>query len=203
MIAFLEGCLAEKRTSGELIVNVGGVGFLVACSNQTLASLPAAGETIRVQTRMIVKEDGMDLYGFITSEERGMFDLLRTVSGIGARTALAMLSTMTVPELNRAITLSDAAAIARAPGVGKKTAQRVILDLKDKLAPLSGDDAAAGSAVAFMGDSAEREAIAGLMSLGYSASEAQRAVARACDGNAAADMKSEELILRALKRINA
>ncbi|MDR1600600.1 MAG: Holliday junction branch migration protein RuvA [Oscillospiraceae bacterium] len=203
MIAFLEGTLAEKRAPGEIIVNVGGVGFLLSCSAQTLAAAPGSGGSMRVHTRMVVREDGMELFGFMTAEERAMFDLLRSVSGIGARTALAALSTLSVNDLNRAIALSDAAAIARAPGVGKKTAQRVILELKDKVAPASGGPGELDSAAAFTGASAENEAVAGLMSLGYSSSEAQRAVARAAEGSDASNTRADELILRALKRINA
>ncbi|GHU65531.1 Holliday junction ATP-dependent DNA helicase RuvA [Clostridia bacterium] len=203
MITFLEGTLIEKRAPGDIVISVGGVGFRLNCSTQTLSAAPGAGASVRIQTRLIVREDGMDLYGFMSVDERAMFDLLRSVGGIGARTALAMLSTMSVNDLNRAIALSDAAAIARAPGVGKKTAQRVILDLKDKIAPLSSNAGESGALPTYIGQSAEREAIAGLMSLGYTASEAQRAVARACDGDDSPEIKSDELILRALKRINA
>ncbi|MDR0395938.1 MAG: Holliday junction branch migration protein RuvA [Oscillospiraceae bacterium] len=203
MIAFLEGTLIDKRAPGEMVINVGGVGFALNCSAQTLSAAPGTGESTRVHTRMIVREDGMDLYGFISTEERAMFDLLRSVGGIGARTALATLSALSVNELNRAIALSDAAAIARAPGVGKKTAQRVILELKEKIAPIGSGSATADGSAGFAGASAEREAAAGLISLGYSSSEAQRIVARVMEDAGAADLKSEELILRALKRVNA
>ncbi|MDR2656552.1 MAG: Holliday junction branch migration protein RuvA [Oscillospiraceae bacterium] len=203
MIAFLEGTVIEKRAPGDIVINVGGVGFQLSCSAQTLSTAPGAGAPARIHTRMIVREDGIELYGFMAAEERAMFDMLRSVGGIGSRTALAVLSTMNVTELNRAIALSDAAAISRAPGVGKKTAQRVILDLKDKLAPTNDFGGETDSISAYTGQSAEREAIAGLVSLGYTASEAQRAVARASDGADSLNIKSDELIRRALKRINA
>ncbi|MDR1262825.1 MAG: Holliday junction branch migration protein RuvA [Oscillospiraceae bacterium] len=203
MIVFLEGIVVEKRAPGDIVINVGGVGFQLSCSTQTLSTAPGEGVATRIHTRMIVREDGMELYGFMAAEERAMFDMLRTVSGIGSRTALAVLSTMSVTELNRAIALSDAAAISRAPGVGKKTAQRVILDLKDKLVPMDNGGGETDSISAYTGQSAEREAIEGLVSLGYTASEAQRAVARASDGADSLNIKPDELIRRALKRANA
>lgn len=132
MFAHIEGRVAEKR-AGELVIDAGGVGFLLACSHATVAAAPAMGERFRVYTHLSVREDGMELFGFSTREEREMFRRLCAVSGVGPRTALGILSTLSLRELSLALLTGDANAIARAPNVGKKTAQRLILELKDKV----------------------------------------------------------------------
>ena len=132
MISHIEGRVAEKR-AGELVIDVNGVGFLLLCPASTIAAAPAAGETFRCYTHFSVYDGGMDLYGFSSKEDREMFRRLCSVSGIGARTALGILSTLSLRDLSLAILTGDATSIARAPNVGKKTAQRIILELKDKV----------------------------------------------------------------------
>ncbi len=193
MISHIEGRVAEKR-AGELVIDVGGVGFLLLCPASTIAAAPAAGETFRCYTHFSVYDGGMDLYGFATKEDREMFRRLCAVSGIGSRTALGVLSTLSLRDLSLAILTGDATSIARAPNVGKKTAQRIILELKDKVDAEDVDTGGAPVAAALNPD-ASQEAVQALLALGYSGTEAQRAVNAVRDKADTADM----LILLALK----
>lgn len=193
MISHIEGRVAEKR-AGELVIDVNGVGFLLLCPASTVAAAPAAGETFRCYTHFSVYDGGMDLYGFASKEDREMFRRLCSVSGVGSRTALGVLSTLSLRDLSLAILTGDAASIARAPNVGKKTAQRIILELKDKVDQQDVDMGGAPAAAALNPDAAQ-EAVQALLALGYSGTEAQRAVTAVRDKADTADM----LILLALK----
>ena len=193
MISHIEGRVAEKR-AGELVIDVNGVGFLLLCPASTVAAAPAAGETFRCYTHFSVYDGGMDLYGFASKEDREMFRRLCSVSGVGSRTALGVLSTISLRDLSLAILTGDAASIARAPNVGKKTAQRIILELKDKVDQQDVDMGGA-PAVAALNPDAAQEAVQALLALGYSGTEAQRAVNAVRDKADTADM----LILLALK----
>ena len=193
MISHIEGRVAEKR-AGELVIDVNGVGFLLLCPASTIAAAPAAGETFRCYTHFSVYDGGMDLYGFASKEDREMFRRLCSVSGVGSRTALGVLSTLSLRDLSLAILTGDAASIARAPNVGKKTAQRIILELKDKVDQQDVDMGGAPAAAALNPD-AVQEAVQALLALGYSGTEAQRAVNAVRDKADTADM----LILLALK----
>lgn len=193
MISHIEGRVAEKR-AGELVLDVNGVGFLLLCPASTVAAAPAAGETFRCYTHFAVYDGGMDLYGFSSKEDREMFRRLCSVGGIGARTALGILSTLSLRDLSLAILTGDATSIARAPNVGKKTAQRIILELKDKVDQQDVDMGGAPVAAALNPDAAQ-EAVQALLALGYSGTEAQRAVNSVRDKADTADM----LILLALK----
>ena len=180
MYAFIEG-IVEHKSSGELVINAGGVGYLLLCSQSTLSAAPPRGEFTRIYTHLSVREDAMELFGFTSQEEKAMFLRLTSISGIGPRTALGVLAAMPLPDLTLAILTGDAATLCRAPGIGKKTAQRITLELKDKL---SAEDLPAGTqAVSLPGssdaDSAVGEAILALQSLGYTQSEAARAVSAA------------------------
>ena len=132
MIDFIEGTV-ESKAPGELVISAGGVGFLLLCSNATLAEAPAKGEKWRCYSVLNVREDAMELFGFASRQERAMFKKLCQVTGVGAKTALGVLSALPVRELSVAIVTGDIAALSRAPGIGKKTAQRIALELKDKV----------------------------------------------------------------------
>ena len=193
MFSHIEGRVEEKR-AGELVIEAGGIGFLLLCPASTVAAAPSGGGRMRCYTHFSVREDAMELFGFATREERDMFRRLTGVSGVGPRTALGILSTLSLRDLSIALLTGDATAIARAPNVGKKTAQRLILELKDKVeqADVGGDIAAFIPA----GDTdAAREAVQALMVLGFSSLEANRAVA-AVQGKADT---ADGLILLALK----
>ncbi len=132
MIAFLEGTIAGK-TPTSAYINVGGVGFDVGMSQSSLSKLPANGERVLVHTYLQVRDDGMSLYGFTSLEEKALFEKLITVSGIGPKVALAALSSYAPDQLANLIAAQDVAAVQRIPGIGKKTASRIILELKGSL----------------------------------------------------------------------
>jgi holliday junction DNA helicase RuvA len=132
MIAFIEGQIVEKSAT-RVVLAVGGVGYEVAVPTSVVASLPAVGRTARVHIRMVVREDSMTLYGFAGTDERELFDLLTGVTGVGPKVALSFLSALAPDSIRRAVVAGDAATLTVVPGVGKKVAQRVVLDLRDKL----------------------------------------------------------------------
>jgi Holliday junction DNA helicase RuvA len=132
LISFLEGQVVEKGST-HVVLAVGGVGYDVAVPTSVVATLPAVGRTARIHTRLVVREDSMTLYGFAAADERTLFDLLTGVSGVGPKVALSFLSALTPDEIRRAVVDGDAATLTIVPGVGKKVAQRVVLDLRDKL----------------------------------------------------------------------
>lgn len=178
MFAYLEGKI-DAKGQNEVILDVQGVGFELNCSMNTLTELPPIGEQTKLYTVLNVKEDLMELYGFASTEEKRMFERLTSISGIGPKSAIQILSSMSLRDLTLAIMTGDTTALARAQGIGKKTAQRIALELKEKVseADLSGvqmSDIAATAQVPV--SDALNEAIQGLISLGYTAQEAARAV---------------------------
>lgn len=179
MIASLTGTVAHVGLD-RAVVDVGGVGYLVHATPTTLAGL-RVGETAGVATSMVVREDSMTLYGFGDPDERDVFEAVQTVSGVGPRLALAMLAVHTPDALRRAVAGEDLAALTRVPGIGRKGAQRLVLELGDRLGPPSGVSAAGaapGSATEInVADHSERvvEALAGL---GWPAKQADDAVAK-------------------------
>jgi len=198
MYAFIEGKVCEK-TNGCLVLLAAGVGWQINCSNNTLQAAPAVGETMRCYTVLNVREDAMELYGFATREEKQMFLQLTSVSGVGSKTALALLGAMPLRDLSLAILLGDVNALARAPGIGKKTAQRIALELKEKVtqADVSAQADSGSSAAQVPAGQADHvmEAIEALTALGYSAAEARNAVSQVRDQSD----KAEELIRLALR----
>ena len=180
-----------------MVLETGGVGYLLNCSMTTLTAAPAMGQTMRCQTWLSVKEDALELFGFATEEEKRMFLRLIAVSGIGPRMALSLLGAMNVQALNTAILMEDTAALSRAPGVGKKTAQRIVMELRDKVSQVQGA-AGAGSAVPAgrpAGADPVMEALEGMVALGYSPTEAREALQRV---HGQSD-RAEELIRLALR----
>ena len=198
MIAFIEGKVAEKNP-GELVLNAGGVGFSLLCSSATLAAAPEKDKVFRCHTVMNVREDAMELFGFATKQEREMFRRLCAVTGVGAKTALGILSALPLRDLSIAIVTGDIASLSRAPGIGKKTAQRIVLELKDKVEQ---QDVSAPGAVAPVSapvGSAQQEAQAALQALGYTAAEAARAVNLVRDQATTVD----QLIMLALRQMGS
>lgn len=175
MIAHIQGRVAERRPDA-LVIDCAGVGYLVNCTSGTVS---AAAENCKLHTRMVVREDSMELFGFLSREEEEMFVRLTSVTGIGPRVALNILSGLNPRELALAIMTNDERSITRAPGVGKKLAQRLILELKGKMGAddlLPGDFSA--TAATFSKAGAEGEAMEALMSLGYASAEAAQAIER-------------------------
>lgn len=165
MIVSLRGKLTRKDPSG-ITIDVDGVGYGLAIPVSTLTALPEVGEHVVVQTFQYVREDTLALFGFATEAERGLFEQLLSVSGIGPKVALAILSLSTPPEISSAIASGDTAFLSSVPGIGKKTAERVVVDLRDKV----------GATVHAPGTSNQNDVIAALMGLGYSVAEARKAV---------------------------
>ena len=196
MYAFIEGEVCEKL-SGTLVLLASGVGWQLSCSNNTLQAAPPVGEKMRCFTLLSVREDAMELFGFATREEKEMFLQLTSVSGIGPKTALGVLGAMPLRDLNLAILLGDVTALSRAPGIGKKTAQRIALELKDKISQASVSAAvpAETAAAPALSTDAVSEAVEALIALGYSSIEARNAVSQIRNQTD----KPEELIRLALR----
>ncbi|MCI1010580.1 Holliday junction branch migration protein RuvA [Pseudomonas oryzihabitans] len=197
MIGRLRGTLAEKQPP-HLLLDVGGVGYEVEVPMTTLYRLPAQGEVVTLHTHLVVREDAHLLYGFGEKRERELFRELIRLNGVGPKLALALMSSLEVDELVRCVQAQDTAALVKVPGVGKKTAERLLVELKDRfkawenlpaIAPLVLPNQAAVAA------SAEADAVSALVALGFKPQEASRAIA-AVEGE---DLSSEELIRRALK----
>jgi holliday junction DNA helicase RuvA len=185
MISFLEGELVEKAGS-RVVVAVAGIGYEVLVPTSVVARLPPIGRQGRMHTRLVVREDSMTLYGFSTPDERELFDMLVGVTGVGPKVALSFLSALTPDAVRRSVVAGDAAALTIVPGVGKKVAQRVVLDLRDRLGG-EGEIAAEGP-LADVRDA--------LLSLGLTAQEASEALA----GVEADGHPVEELLRSALQR---
>jgi len=172
MIAMLRGALVEKGID-HVLLDVGGVGYRVAVSLNTLAALPPVGSVATVHTELIVREDSLSLVGFATVDERAAFDLVTGVQGIGPKLGMSILSTLEASELARAVRDGDHARLTRIPGIGKKTAERLVLELRDKFGAAN---AAAPLGKALGGSQAVTSA---LVNLGYKPAEAERAAADA------------------------
>ena len=178
MIAHLDGIVSGVAPDGA-VIDVGGVGLLVQCTPGTLAGL-RTGERARVATSLVVREDALTLYGFGTEDERNTFELVQTASGVGPRLALAMLAVFTPDALRRAVATEDLAALTTVPGIGRKGAQRIVLELAGRLGPAgeAGVGAPAGGAANGAGAPPWREQVrAGLVSLGWQARDAEHAIA--------------------------
>ncbi len=196
MYAHIRGILSEKL-SDAVVIDASGVGYELSVSANTLASCPQTGEEVKLYAYLSVREDAMELFGFWTREEKKMFLRLIGVSGIGPKTALGVLSALTVRDLSIALVTGDAQALARAPGIGKKTAQRLVLELKDKVENEELTGSSASAPLKNIVGSGESEAIEALMALGYPASEAAKAVS-AVSGQAS---KTDEILRLALKNM--
>ncbi|MDE7231777.1 MAG: Holliday junction branch migration protein RuvA [Lachnospiraceae bacterium] len=205
MYAYIKGTL-EEITEDAVIVETGGIGYNIKVSGTTVDLLPGIGSEVKIYTYTLVREDAFSLYGFLTRDDLEIFKKLITVSGIGPKGGLAILSVMSADALRFAVMAADAKAIARAPGIGAKTAERVILDLRDKISledtlrgigspvDAAGQAAGAGNSDNLM----KREAIEALVALGYSASDATAAVKKVEVGEEAT---SESILKLALKHM--
>ncbi|MGB0921590.1 MAG: Holliday junction branch migration protein RuvA [Alphaproteobacteria bacterium] len=198
MIALLTG---EVLVVGDdhVVLDVNGVGYIAYCGTSTLASLPGKGEVTRLFIETQMRDSSITLYGFLGEVERDWFRLLQTVQGVGARVALAILSTLHPDELGSALAMQDKAAVARTSGVGPKLAQRIVSELKDKApSTLAVMPSAGGGKVPAM--PAAREALSALTNLGYKEAEATRALAKVAAANEDAD--TAQLIRAALQELS-
>ena len=202
MIAYLNGRVADV-SEDNLVIEVAHIGYNVRVPASVTALLPAVGEEVRIYTYMSVREDAVALYGFLTKDDLEMYKQLITVSGVGPKAGLSVLSVLSADELRMAVVSQDAKAISKAPGIGAKTAQRIILELKDRVSledtafmKNSGTGPAEASASGGISQ-AKAEAVEALTALGYSSSDALRAV-KAVEQE---DMDVEELLKAALKKM--
>jgi holliday junction DNA helicase RuvA len=176
VIAHVSGSVAAVAPDGA-VIDVGGVGLLVQCTPGTLAGL-RVGERARVATSLVVREDSLTLYGFASDDERNTFELVQTASGVGPRLAQAMLAVLTPDALRQAVAAEDLATLTSVPGIGRKGAQRIVLELAGRLgAPAGGPATAARSAPAASAAQWRDQVRAGLVSLGWQAREADQAIA--------------------------
>ena len=181
MIAFIQGTVFEKSEGEVILQTAGGVGYRLLCSMTTLAAIPGAGKECTLHTHLSVREDAMELFGFEKREEREMFRRLISVSGIGPKSALFVLGSMPLSDLRLAILTGDLNALSRAPGIGKKTAQRITLELKDKVTQDALQSGVSMEDMAFQdmeapAQDALGEAMQALKALGYSPQEAAAAL---------------------------
>ncbi len=199
MIAYIKGVLAELYEDS-VVVEQGGVGFCIQIPASLFGMLPPRGSEVKLHTYLYIREDDMSLYGFLNRDDLTVFRMLLTVSGIGPRGALGILSTITPDDLRFAILSDDAKTIAKAPGIGVKTAKKLIIELKDKLKlsealALSKEHTEQSPAPA---ESIRAEAVEALTALGYSGAEALRAVRQV---ELTEELTVEELLKAALKKM--
>lgn len=197
MIGRLRGLLALKQPP-LLLLDVGGVGYEVEAPMSTFYQLPALGETVVLHTHLVVREDAHLLFGFATESERRLFRTLIKVNGVGAKLALTILSGISADEFARSVQDNDTAALVRLPGVGKKTAERLIVEMRDRLADWEGAVALPGVAPISASPATDdtRDAVSALIALGYKPPEASRLVSKV----ETEKLSSEEIIRAALKQ---
>lgn len=200
MIAYLKGTLADA-TPLSAVVDVGGVGYALSIPVTTAEKLPPVGQSVKILTVAVYREDSQQLYGFATEDERDFFRLLvEKVSGIGPKIAISILSKLSVTLLRQAIASGDVALLAKCPGIGKKTAERLVIELKDKVGLPASTESAILSATdsgQSPGTSAVQDAIAALLALGYKIADADKSVRRASE-KLGSDATTEALIRAAL-----
>jgi Holliday junction DNA helicase RuvA len=195
MIAQLRGTLLEKHPN-QAIVETGGVGYDVAIPVSTFTHLPDAGAEVRLRIHTHVREDALALYGFLTIDEKSLFEKLIGVSGIGPTLAVKVLSGVTAVDFANAIRRGEVERLVRIPGVGKKTAERMVLELRDKLPAIAGEEPTAAPAEAF--SAIEQDVLSALQNLGCARPQAEAAVRKAKSG---APAEFEPLFRRALELV--
>jgi Holliday junction DNA helicase RuvA len=175
MIGWLRGRLVSEEPNGAVILDVNGVGYEVMVAAGALGRASAAGDELELFVHTHVREDALDLFGFVTDIERRVFRVLLTIPNVGPKTALGVLSALSVSDLAQAVRAGDVPRLSKVPGIGKKTAERLVLELKDKLSGVSSDDAVAG--VRPVTSDARGRLLSALTNMGYRAAEADKAVA--------------------------
>jgi Holliday junction DNA helicase RuvA len=200
MIGFVRGTLAEKG-NGYIIVDVGGIGYEIFVAANSGAYLSSEGQEVMVHTTMMVREDDVSLYGFSRKGELDAFKKLITVNGVGAKAGIAILSAFTLEQLQQAIVFEDAKALTKANGIGKKTAERIVLELKDKFSVEGTSEHASATGTAIVEEAGvvngRSEAVTALIALGYTRGEATSALANVTDNS----LTVEEYIKIALKNL--
>lgn len=203
MYAYIKGELAEKNID-HIVVETGGIGYLIYVPAQSIDYLPDEGDQIKVYTYLYIREDAMVLYGFLTKDDLEIFKMLITVSGIGPKGGLGILSTLSADDLRFAILSGDSKTISKAPGIGAKTAQRVIIDLKDKMSLEEAFekklDNNADGVQKTLNSSIKNDVVMALSALGYSSAESLKAVSKV---DITDDMDVEDVLKLALKNMSS
>lgn len=203
MYAYIKGELAEKNID-HIVVEADGIGYLIYVPAQSIDYLPDEGDQIKVYTYLYIREDAMVLYGFLTKDDLEIFKMLITVSGIGPKGGLGILSTLSADDLRFAILSGDSKTISKAPGIGAKTAQRVIIDLKDKMSLEEAFekklDNNADGVQKTLNSSIKNDAVLALSALGYSSAESLKAVSKV---DITDDMDVEDVLKLALKNMSS
>lgn len=199
MYSYIKGTL-EEISEGQIVIDNHGIGYQILIPSAMAGDLPSVGNEIKIYTYLHVKEDGVALFGFPAKETLALFLLLLKVNGIGPKGALGILSALSPDDLRFAVLAGDAKAISKAPGIGAKSAQRIILELKDKMDFETGvyESVAEGGGAAPRDGAAQNEAVQALVALGYSSSEAVSAIAAA---NVPKDADTEEVLKAALRQM--
>jgi Holliday junction DNA helicase RuvA len=206
LIAYVNGIL-ENLEEGNAVIDVNGIGYNVNISGSTMDRMPGIGEMVKLYTYTNVKEDAFTLFGFLSRDELNLFKMLITVNGIGPKGGLSILSVMTPDDLRFAIMAGDSKSLAKAPGIGKKTAERIALELRDKLKVsedelLGGGSTVSGDSITSEGENSARdEAVAALVALGYNSADAMKAVRKVLASDKAAGEDTEKLLKLALKEM--
>lgn len=193
MIAYIRGVLDHKEPN-RVVMDVGGVGYEIFIPLSTYQQLPAIGDQVKLFTHHHVREDAANLYGFLSSEEKEIFEMVLSISGVGAKVALSILSAISVDEFRRSVAQGDMKTLTKIPGIGKKSAERMVLELKDKIGKIHLDE----RMVRILEAESGNDAVAALLSLGATSSAAEYAVYRA-ERLLGKDAKIEELIAQSLK----
>ncbi|ORU92868.1 MAG: Holliday junction DNA helicase RuvA [Cycloclasticus sp. symbiont of Bathymodiolus heckerae] len=194
MIGFLRGTVFEKQAP-QVVIDVSGVGYAVETPMSSFFNLPALGEQVMLRTHLVVREDAHILYGFLTEQERALFRSLIKVNGVGPKVALAILSGVSVDDFCLWISDNNVAALVRLPGIGKKTAERLIIDMRDRLPEQTSDSSTGSKAATTQRISPIEEAISALVALGYKQQDAEKRVRAVADD----DANSEQMIRSALQ----
>jgi len=202
MIAFLDGIVVSGGTDAVVSVG-GGIGLDVHLSAAAAAELPGPGEPVRLWTHLVVREDAWSLYGFLDPAERAMFRLLQTVSGVGPKVALGMLSKAGAAEIAACLRAGDEAQLARLPGIGKKTAARLVVELGNRVAELPGASAGAGGGAGGALTEGASAALAVLGAMGLPPGQAEQALLRARQADPAAAEDTETWVRAALRQLRA
>jgi Holliday junction DNA helicase RuvA len=207
MIAQLRGTIISK-TPLEVVIDCGGVGYMLTVSTMTAERLPNVGELATVLTMMIVREDAMQLFGFLNDAERSAFKLLTSISGIGPKIAIGVLSATSIGDLRELIARNDLLALQKLPGVGKKTAERILIELRDKLRALEGADAPQYDADGLSNvpqsvtqREVREETLAAMVTLGYPRAVADKAIRAALTAEPEVLFTVEKLLRKALKNV--
>ena len=195
MIEHLSGELIDKNPT-KAIISAGGVGYGVHISLATYEALPAVGQRAAIHVHLSVREDALTLFGFSTTAERDMFLLLTSVSGVGPKIAIGILSSTGIDVLRESISRGNSAALTRLPGIGKKIAERIALELRDKIGAIESGGQFGGGGI-----EVREEALAALVALGYNRQAAERAIRGALKGGPDAEASVEALIKAALKQM--